>query len=275
MAGLLFWLAAAAVQAQPTPQAVAAFDGYVHRVESRLAGERASDNWFVVVPANAQDKLKRHEIVVEELTPAGGLSAPGALIHDWRGTAFVPGVTVVEFSHLLANFAAYPQMFSPQVLRARVASQDNASARVTLRVVQKHVLTVVLDTTYAVQFGDLDARHGWSTSRSTEIREIEGAGTTHERALGPSADHGFLWRMNTYWSYAERDGGLVVQVESVSLTRGIPAGLGWVVRPFVESIPRDSLEFTLKKVVGQMARAHGTKDQARNQAMKSGGKHEQ
>ena len=25
----------------------------------------------------------------------------------------------------------------------------------------------------------------------------------------------------------------------------IPAGLGWMVRPFVESIPRESLEFTL------------------------------
>jgi hypothetical protein len=51
--------------------------------------------------------------------------------------------------------------------------------------------------------------------------------------------------MNTYWSYEERDGGLYMQIESVTLTRSIPNGLAWIVRPFVESIPRESLEFTL------------------------------
>jgi hypothetical protein len=39
---------------------------------------------------------------------------------------------------------------------------------------------------------------------------------------------------------------LYIQVESVSLTRTVPAGLGWVVGLFVESIPRESLEFTLR-----------------------------
>jgi hypothetical protein len=37
-----------------------------------------------------------------------------------------------------------------------------------------------------------------------------------------------------------------MQIESVTLTRSIPTGLGWVIGPFVESIPRESLEFTLR-----------------------------
>lgn len=263
---LLLWLATGAlVNAQPAPQAVAAFNRYVHGVETRLTRERSQAAVFVAFPTKANARLRNQDVVVEELTPTGGLKAPGALIHDWRATAFVPGAKAAEFARLLANFDAYPRVFAPQVVRARVIRQDVENARVTLRVVQKHVLTVVLDTTYAVQFGMRDPAHGWSTSRSTEIREIEGAGTKHERALAPGEDHGFLWRMNTYWSYAERDGGLVLQVESVSLTRGIPTGLGWVVRPFVESVPSDSLEFTLRKVVGEMARARATN---------SGGRHE-
>jgi hypothetical protein len=52
--------------------------------------------------------------------------------------------------------------------------------------------------------------------------------------------------MNTYWAYEERDGGLYLQLESVSLTRDLPTGLGWAVRPFVQSVPRESLEFTLR-----------------------------
>jgi hypothetical protein len=115
-----------------------------------------------------------------------------------------------------------------------------------MRVKQKHVITVVMDTAYDVEFGRLDATHGYSVSRSTKISEIDDAGTKNERALNASEEHGFLWRQNTYWSYEERDGGLYMQIESVSLTRSIPTGLAWAVKPFVESVPRESLEFTLR-----------------------------
>jgi galactose mutarotase-like enzyme len=105
-----------------------------------------------------------------------------------------------------------------------------------------------MDTTYDVAFGRLDAQHGYSISWSTQISEIDAAGTGKERALNASEEHGFLWRLNTYWSYEERDGGLYIQIESVSLTRSIPTGLGWIVGPFVESVPKESLEFTLRAV---------------------------
>ena len=117
-----------------------------------------------------------------------------------------------------------------------------------MRVRQKHVITVVMDTSYDITFGRLDARHGYSVSRSTRISEIDSPGTGRERVLSSEEEHGFLWRLNTYWSYEERDGGLYMQVESVSLTRSIPTGLGWAVRPYVESVPRESLEFTLRAV---------------------------
>ena len=58
-------------------------------------------------------------------------------------------------------------------------------------------------------------------------------------------DGGYLWRLNSYWRFLGRDGGTYVQCESVSLTRGIPLGFGWLIRPFVTSLPRESLEFTL------------------------------
>ncbi len=118
----------------------------------------------------------------------------------------------------------------------------------TMRVRQQHVLTVVLDTAYDITFGRLDPQHGFSSSISTRIAEIDHAGTRGERALNANEEHGYLWRQNTYWSYEERDGGLYLQIESISLTRSIPTGLGWAIRPFVESVPRDSLEFTLRSI---------------------------
>jgi len=244
LALLLLVAAPAWVTAQPTPAATAAFNSYTARIEAQMEARRRSADGFLAPMDSA--RLRSGELIVGQLTTGAGAELPGALLHDWRGSAFIPGGKAADFERLMKDFNAYPKVYSPQVLSARVLEHDSDHFLVTMRVQQKHVLTVVMDTEYDVTFGRLDALHGYSISRSTQIAEIDGAGTAHERALGPGEAHGFLWRMNTYWSYAERDGGLYIEIESVSLSRSIPIGLAWAVGPFIESAPRDSLEFTLR-----------------------------
>ena len=235
--------------AEPTTAAISGFQNYVRGVEARLSQEHRSRGGFLAASASVTGQeahLRSGELVIERLTPPGGSRLPGALIHDWRGTAFAPGATAATFESMLRDFAEYPQRFAPEVFAARLKSGQGDQLQAWMRVRQKHVLTVVMDTTYDVNFGRLDERDRFSSSRSLRIDEISGAGNSHERALGPDEEHGFLWRLNTYWTYQERDGGLYIQVESVSLSRAIPTGLGWAVTPFVESVPRESLEFTLR-----------------------------
>ncbi len=241
---VLFFTASILAAEEPTPAAIAGFNSYGLRVESRLAEQHESANGFLAPTDRA--RLKNGELVIEQLTPANGLELPGALIHDWRGTAFLPGATLADYERVLRDFNAYPRHWAPEVVRANVLRQEGDSYRVAMRMMQHHIFTVVLDATYDVTFGRLDAQHGYSISRSTRVSEISAPGTARERALTPGEEHGFLWRMNTYWSYEERDGGLYIQIESVSLTRSIPVGLGWAIGPFIESIPRESLEFTLR-----------------------------
>ena len=164
------------------------------------------------------------------MIPQGRRRHARGQLHDWRGTAFVPGATAADFENLMRDFSAYPQNFSPEVLEARVLAQEGDRFRVEMRVRQRHVITVTMETTYEITFGRLDARHGFSTSRSSGISEIDGR-CGAERFMSPREDHGFLWRLNSYWSYEERDGGLYMQIESVSLTRSAPAGLGWALGP--------------------------------------------
>jgi hypothetical protein len=244
--GLLIYVATPGrvLAEEPTPAAITAFDSYVHAVESRLAQQHRSQVAFLapVAPVQQSDtRLRTGEIIIEQRTPSGGLVLPGALLHHWRATAFVPGASTDYFAGLLKNVDAYPVDFSPQVVQARVLMRDGDRLQAWMRVRQHHVITVEMDATYDVNFGKLDAQHGYSISRSTHISELDSEGHT----VDASQDHGFLWRQNTYWSYEERDGGLYIQVESISLTRSIPTGLGWVVGPFIESVPRQSLEFTL------------------------------
>jgi hypothetical protein len=229
--------------AQPTSAASAAFDSYSRSVESRLAQQHRSADGFLS-PAASHD-----ELVIERISPSEASGPNGALLHHWRGTAFASGASAADFERLLRDFPAYPKYFAPQVLQARVLTETGDHLQVSMRVRQRHVITVVMDTSYDVTFGRLDGRHGYSTSQSTRIAEMDS-----------KEQHGFLWRMNTFWSYEERDGGLYMQIEAVSLSRAIPRGLQWAIRGYVESIPRESLAFTLGA--------------ARNAVRKEGNKHE-
>jgi hypothetical protein len=108
------------------------------------------------------------------------------------------------------------------------------------------VVTVVLDTEHNVHYQKFDAAHAVSRAVSTRVAEVEDAGKPTEHDLAEGKDNGYLWRINNYWRFLQRDGGTYVQCESVSLSRDIPTGLAWLVEPFVESIPRESLRFTLE-----------------------------
>jgi hypothetical protein len=253
--GLLLLAVSQLAMAQPTPEAVAAFNAYASTVESRLVQQHRSDDAFLASgPANETAGLRRGEYSEEQLTPAAGAEVSGSLLHHWRGTAFVPGATTADFERLMRNFQAYPQHFSPQVLQAALIAHRGDRMQASMRVRQKHILTAVLDTTYDITYGQLDKQHGYSISRSMRIAEIDSPGTASERALNASEEHGFLWRLNTYWSYEEKNGGLYLQIEAISLTRAIPHGLGWVIRPYIESIPRESLEFTLRSTCNALRR---------------------
>ena len=248
-----FVVAAGPLAAEAPAAAVSAFDAYVSTVDSRLAQQHRFKSGFVasVGPASESEKsLRNGALIIEELTPTDRADISGAMLHHWRGTAFAPRATAADFERLMKDFNAYPQRFSPEVAQARVLERGDDHGqdhfRVFTRLRQKHVITVVMDATYDIHFAKLDAQHGYSISRSTEIAEIDSAGSSSERKLNGAQEHGFLWRMNTYWSYEERDGGLYLQIESVTLSRSIPMGLAWAIRPFVETVPRESLEFTLR-----------------------------
>jgi hypothetical protein len=232
--------------AQPSASAVNAFQAYARATESRLARQHQSQDAFLVFSSGEQARVRGGEVIIEQLTSESNAEIAGSLLHHWRGTAFVPGATAAAFERPMQDYASYPRYFAPQVLRAKLLSRNGDRVEASMRVRQHHGITVVMDTDYDITYGRLDAQHGYSISRSTKIAEIASAGTNEEHALSSGEAHGFLWRLNTYWSYEERDGGLYLQIETISLTRSIPAGLKWIIGPYVESIPRESMEFTLR-----------------------------
>ena len=136
--------------------------------------------------------------------------------------------------------------YAPDVERSRLESRDGDHFRVFLRFRRHKVITVVLNTEHEVQYFHDGPERAHSRSSAVRIAEVENAGESDEREKTSGDDGGFLWRMETWWRMEEGDGGVYVQSEVASLTRDIPTGLGWMIKPFVTDIPKETLTFTLE-----------------------------
>jgi hypothetical protein len=180
------------------------------------------------------------------------------MIHHWEGIVFVPDVTLEETLAFLQDYDRHEKYYAPDVERSKLEWRRGDDFRVFLRFRRHKVITVVLDTEHDVHYARDTASRAHSRSSAVRIAQVEDPDTPKEREKAPGDDGGFMWRMETWWRMEERDGGVYVQSEVVSLTRDIPAGLGWLIGPFVTSIPRESLTFTLEATrKGILARQAG------------------
>jgi len=254
-------LAQSAPSGDPAPaklhaETVAAFDRYMHLTEERNEAElkRGSALLWIDSLAEAQRSdayaaLKRSEVQIHQLTSldqGNPIVCPGGMIHHWVGVVFIPGAKLEDVLGVLEDYDHQSTIYSPDVERSKIESHDGDHFRVFLRFRRHKVITVVLDTEHEIRYFHDAPGHAHSRSSAVRIAEVENPGKSDEHEKQPGDDGGFLWRMETWWRMEERDGGVYVQSEAASLTRDIPTGLGWLVGPFVTSIPKETLVFTLE-----------------------------
>jgi len=255
------------IQAEPAraedaqPKTLAAFAQYVERSEAQIGKQAVGGEAFLWVErlpayrrATVESQLRAGQTVIEPLvTPERGaqddrnqvIRVPGGLIHHWIGTVFIRGANLRQTLALEQDYDHHQEYFRPNVMRSKILHREGNDYSIELWLYEKKVITTVLDTQHQVHYQIVDATHAWSLSRSTRIQEVDDAGKPDEKLEPIGHDHGFLWRMNTYWRFEEKDGGTYVECQSISLTRDIPRGLGWLVGSYLESVPRESLTFTL------------------------------
>ena len=244
------------VSADLKPETVEVFSRYVSLTEARIEKQVADPGnflYFDQLPESRRSRvlaeLKQGRIFMDRLETrdASGseLDAPGGLIHHWVGDVFIPGASLGQVLGLVEDYNHHQDVYKPEVTRSRLISRDGNDFKIFYRLVKHKVITVTLDTEHDVRYTRVDDSHWYSRSVSTRIAEVADAGDPREREKPVGHDGGFLWRLDSYWRFVERDGGVYVECESVSLTRDIPTGLGWMIGPFVTSIPKESLEHTL------------------------------
>lgn len=249
---LLVAAPAPAIAADLQPRTNMAFDRYVQAVEGRMQ-ERPAFLWIdrSAEPdrRKAHDALARGELLIRSIDrddTGVDRNVPDGLIHHWIGTVFVPGSTVDSALALLQDYDRHSSIYAPAVSASKLLSHDGNTFRMRLRFTMTRVITVVINTDNEAVFRRDAPGRASSRIHSTRVTEVESPGTPRERELPAGRDGGYLWRLNTYWRLLQTDAGVFVECESISLTRDIPFGFAWIVKPFVTSLPKDSLAFTLE-----------------------------
>lgn len=234
---------------------ITAFADYVAKTESQNAKTLGQGPflWPEGLPENERAatfaKLRDGQVVMRRLSVkigGGNLTVPGGMIHDWEGLVFIPGAKIDKVLSVLQNYNHHSTYYAPDVTASRIESRDGDHFGVFLQFHRKKVVTVVLNTHHEVTYYRDSPTRAHSRSSAVRIAQVDDPGGPHEREKPPGEDDGFLWRMETWWRFEERQGGVYVQNQVVSLTRDIPSGLGWLIEPFITNIPKESLEFTMR-----------------------------
>jgi hypothetical protein len=239
---------------QLKPETVAAFEHYVAVTEARMDGDVRLDRFLAVdrLPGlqrkEAYDQLQQGQIYIEELHTREDhhpIHIPSGLVHHWTGVIFIPKATLDEADSVLNDYENEPQIYKPDIRRAKVIEQNGGASKIYLQFYNKSIVTVVLNAYFDVVEKRIGSGRIQSASRSTRVAEVENWGSPDERERPEGDDHGYMWRLNSYWRIEEKDGGVYVENESITLTRTVPPLLAWLINPLTKSIPHDVLVHTL------------------------------
>lgn len=231
-----------------------AFNKYVAATEARINNELRNGPFLYLdgLPSNvmtvAYDRLKKGEVLVEKLeTKAPGVSedVPDGMVHHWVGLVFIPGATLERTVPILQDYEHRAELYKPDVTASHLIWHQGNDYKFFLRLYQKRFTTAIFNTEYVAHWGQVDAKKMYSHSISTRITEVKDPDHPDGEELPVGQGRGYLWRLNTYWRFEEKDGGVYMQCEALSLTRDIPFGLGWLLKPLVTKIPKESLDRAL------------------------------
>jgi putative flippase GtrA len=242
----------------PPAETVAGWDEYIQLTESRIERELGSRDGFFAYEFQPRRRVQAERagifsgrVVVSRMETrrrnGREVSVPGGKIHHWRGAVFIPGASLRSVLEM-AGYSDGKRHRQEDVLESKVLERSGESVRVYLKLTRSRIVSVTYNTEHVISLRRLGRGKAASQSTSTKVAELANAGTRLEREKPPGDDRGFLWRLNSYWRYQQTEDGVVVECETLTLSRSIPAIAGPVISPIVDSVARESMTRTLASI---------------------------
>jgi hypothetical protein len=226
------------------PETVKAWEEYVQAANSQFR-ERLNQRGHFLRVEEAPDRVSsliQGQILVEPVGTNGHENVPHGLIHDWYGAIFVPGARIDDVLYVLGDYDRYQDIYHPAVVDSKLLERADDHDKFSLLMLSKVLfVTVALAGQYESHLTCVDGKRCYIVSHSVLTQEIKDFGRPGEHILPPDQGDGFLWRLYGVTNFEERDGGVVIENESIALSRDIPVSVRWLVNPIVSRLPRNSL----------------------------------
>ena len=261
--GLLICPIQHAQSAELKPETIEAWESYIKVTETRIKHELNSNNGFLILDFQDKDevlherkKILAGDISIKAMECENGIeiNVPGGTIHHWRGEIFIPGVDL-DFVLSRIEDPESADMSQEDVLESRVLERLPGGFKLFLKLQRSKIVTVRYNTVHNIRFTRHSPQRASSTSVATKIAELEQLDGNRELEKPEGKDHGFLWRMNSYWRYEQTQAGIIVECESVTLSRSVPPLLKYMINPIINRIAKESLERTLESLRTRITRA--------------------
>jgi hypothetical protein len=248
------------------PNTLKAWGLYVDTQEKRISAELASQKGFLALDfqnPKTCDQERRSilsgNISIQPMTSQGNESGeiriPGGIIHHWRGSVLVSGINL-DYVLSRLQHPEFETSRQEDVLDSRVLERSSDQMKLFMKLQRSKIVTAVYNTEHIVRFFQNGPGRASSRSISTKIAEVERINENTEREKPEGHDRGFLWKMNSYWRYQQAAGGVIIECESITLSRSIPSFLEMIIRPIIRNITLESMQRTLQSMKVRLEQAY-------------------
>jgi hypothetical protein len=224
--------------AEPKQDTLRAWDGYIRTVELNTSERTTGSRPFLWVDDSPEllRRVQHNEVVVANQDPR---KVPQGLIHHWVGAMFVPNMTLDQVMTVLKGYDRYNEMYKPLITKVAVHERDGDNVKLTVVAVQKAFsVTAAVETDDEVKIVRPAPNRVLITTTAVRVQEIADYGQPSEHPFVEARRPGYVWRAVVVQRLEQRDGGVYVEFETVSLSRGIPLEVRWLIKPLTDNLPR-------------------------------------
>src|ERR1019366_1948242 len=216
------------------PRTVQVFDTYVAQFQKNVAAsfEQSGRMWIdgggACCKANGPFGAGKPVVEARENTDIDGGS-----IHHFSGIIHIQGGAIADVRRIMEDYPNYPKYFKPDVAKGSATlnpdttpADEHFTSHITIGE-STLWMGVAYDCIYDTHYRMLDPHRWESVSHASSIKEWRDPKDSRQGYLPEGDDHGFLWRTHTFWFVREVNGGVDVELDSMTLSRPIPTGFAW------------------------------------------------
>jgi hypothetical protein len=203
--------------------------------------------WIDEAP-DRRRQLRGGEILVNSVGASSMKRVPNGLIHHWMGAAFFPNAKLDDVLGVVRNYAHYKDYYNPNVIDARSIQQTAAADRFSMLLMNKaFFMKTALEGEYQSSYAAAGSHRLYGVATAVRLQEVADYGEASEHRLPANEGSGYIWRMHSITRFEEADGGVYVEIETMALSRDIPAGLRWMVDPIVRRVAKGAMTTSLRQ----------------------------